>query len=288
MKRAKWTRQKLAHGLLYLLLTVCAVAMLFPLVFMVCNSFMETEEILALYRPAAGEPLGFRLIPEKVSLIGYYNTLLRMPGYLQMFWNSMFLTIPIVLGQMVVSSMSGYAFGKLRFPFRDGLFFLFLIVMMMPNQVMMVPTYIVTRMMGILGSELAVILPGIFSAFGVFLMRQFIKVVPNECLEAAKLDGAGHWAVFTRIVLPQCKSGLASLAILGFIDNWNMVEQPLILLAEESQYPLSVFLSKINTQEIGIAFVSGVLFMIPALLLYLFGEDYLLEGIRTQAKGLST
>ena len=240
---------------------------------------------MKLYQPEHGTVLGFRLIPEKVSLIGYYETLLRTPGYLTMFWNSILLTIPIVAGQIAVSSLGGYAFGKLRFPFRNAFFFLFVIIMMMPIQVMIVPTYIITRMMGVLGTYPAVILPGIFSAFGVFLMRQFTKIIPDECLEAARLDGAGHWSVFTRIVLPQLKSGLASLAILGFIDNWNMVEQPLILLSNENQFPLSVFLSRINIEQINIAFVSGVLFMVPVILLYLLGENYLLEGIRTQAKG---
>ena len=282
MRRRVWKKV-----VLYALLALCAFVMIFPVIFMVCNSFMGVEEILATYRPAydAEETvwLGFKLIPDQATLISYYQTLLRTPGYLMMFWNSIILTVPIVLGQIVVATMGGYAFGKLRFPGRDAIFFVFLIIMMMPNQVMMVPNYIITRMMGILGNYEAVILPGIFSAFGVFLMRQFIKVIPDEQMEAAKLDGAGYGRVFTRIVLPQCKGGIASLAILSFIDNWNMVEQPLILLSDESKFPLSVFLSKINELDLGIAFVSGVLFMIPAVLLYLYGENYLIEGIQSQS-----
>ena len=282
MRRRVWKKV-----VLYVLLALCAFVMIFPVIFMVCNSFMGVEEILATYRPAydAEETvwLGFKLIPDQATLISYYQTLLRTPGYLMMFWNSIILTVPIVLGQIVVATMGGYAFGKLRFPGRDAIFFVFLIIMMMPNQVMMVPNYIITRMMGILGNYEAVILPGIFSAFGVFLMRQFIKVIPDEQMEAAKLDGAGYGRVFTRIVLPQCKGGIASLAILSFIDNWNMVEQPLILLSDESKFPLSVFLSQINELDLGIAFVSGVLFMIPAVLLYLYGENYLIEGIQSQS-----
>ena len=107
-----------------------------------------------------------------------------------------------------------------------------------------------------------------------------MRSIPGEYSESAKIDGAGHFSVFSKIVLPQCKAGVASLAILGFIDNWNMVEQPLIFLKDEFKYPMSIFLSKINSGQLGIAFACGVIYMIPPILIYLFGEEHLVKGIQ--------
>jgi multiple sugar transport system permease protein len=122
-------------------------------------------------------------------------------------------------------------------------------------------------------------LPGAFAPFSVFLLTKFMRRIPVSLIESAKLDGAGEWHVFWDICLPQCRSALYSIAILVFIDNWNMVEQPLILLPNADAQPLSVFLSTINTGEVGIAFAAAVIYMVPGLLLFLHGEAYLVEGI---------
>lgn len=281
---------KNAHkGVIYILLTAASAALLFPMVYMVCNSFMESREVMKAYallsqgsQPyaiSAGN-LSIRLIPERVSLMQYYLALFRKPTFLVMFWNSAIMTVPIVTGQILVSAMGAYAFAKLRFRFRDQIFFLYIIVMMMPFQVTLVPQYITLKKLGLLGSYLAVILPGIFNTFGVFLLRQFMIRIPDEYGEAAKIDGAGHFRIFASVVLPQCKGALASLAILVFVDNWNMVEQPLIFLDNEQMHPLSIFLSRINTSEMGVAFACGILYLVPALLVFLYGENYLIEGIQ--------
>lgn len=144
----------------------------------------------------------------------------------------------------------------------------------------MTTQYITLKKLGLLGSYLAVILPGIFNTFGVFLLRQFMIRIPDEYGEAAKIDGAGHFRIFASVVLPQCKGALASLAILVFVDNWNMVEQPLIFLDNEQMHPLSIFLSRINTSEMGVVFACGILYLVPALLVFLYGENYLIEGIQ--------
>jgi multiple sugar transport system permease protein len=149
----------------------------------------------------------------------------------------------------------------------------------MPYQVTLVPIYIIMEKLNIVGSYASVILPGIFSTFGVFLMTQFLKAIPNEQCEAAKVDGASHKQILFEIILPQCKGALVSLIILSFIDNWNMIEQPLILLGSEKQ-PLSTFLSQINNNEIGIAFACSVIFMLPSIFIFFRGEKQLLEGIQ--------
>jgi len=273
----------------YILLVIASATMLFPVVYMVCNSFMsggEVEEAYALLsgdaQMEAGEEksLSIRLIPERVSLMQYYQALFRKPTFLVMFWNSVIVTVPIVAGQLVVATLGAYAFAKLRFPLRDTIFFLYIIVMMMPFQVTLVPQYITLKKLGLLGTRLAVILPGVFSTFGVFLLRQFMARIPDEYGEAAKIDGAGHFRIFTSIILPQCRGAMASLAILVFVDNWNMVEQPLVFLDNERMHPLSIFLSRINTSELGLAFACGILYLLPTLFVFLYGENYLIEGIQ--------
>jgi multiple sugar transport system permease protein len=291
---------RLKNLIKYLILVLMSAALLFPVLYMVTNSFMSSREVLKNYNAISSENtetssstavsdgkdssakpsyISFKLIPEEVSLMQYYNVMLRKPKFLMLFWNSVLMTLPIVLGQTIVAAFAAYAFSKLKFPFSDQIFFIYIIVMMMPFQVTLVPNYIMLKNLNLLGSYWAVILPGTFGTFGVFLLRQFMVYVPDDYCEASKIDGAGYIKSFFRVVLPQCKGALASLAILVFIDNWNMVEQPLIFLDNEAMHPLSVFLSKINSQDIGIAFACGVLYMVPALLVFLYGENYLIEGI---------
>ena len=132
----------------------------------------------------------------------------------------------------------------------------------------------------ILDTPWAIILPGIFSTFAIFLLTKYMRQIPSAYIEAAKLDGATEWQIFTQIAVPMCKSAIIALTILLFIDYWNMVEQPLVLMANAKDLqPMSVFLSQINESEIGIAFAASSLFMIPPLLIFLWGEEYLVEGI---------
>ena len=164
------------------------------------------------------------------------------------------------------------------------IFFSYVILMLMPYQVTLVPNYLVSDRLGILNTRWAIILPGAFAPFSVFLLTKFMRRNPNSLIEAAKLDGSSEFQIFKNICLPQCRSALYSIAILVFIDYWNMVEQPLILLNDASKQPLSVYLSTINSGEIGIAFAIAVIYMIPGLLLFLHGEEFLVEGIATPVR----
>ena len=187
--------------------------------------------------------------------------------------------MPIVFAQLMVASIAAYGFTRWRGKVRDSIFFFYVILMLMPYQVTLVPNYLVSDWLGILHTKWAILLPGAFAPFSVFLLTKFMRRIPVSLIESAKLDGAGEWQIFWRICMPQCRAALYSIAILVFIDYWNMVEQPLILLPDASQQPLSVYLSQINAGEIGIAFAAAVVYMIPGLLLFLHGEAYLVEGI---------
>nr|WP_246079428.1 carbohydrate ABC transporter permease [Paenibacillus piri] len=265
---------------------------LFPMMLTFANSFMAEDEITTVFAPLSGstasqgagtdgnEFVSLKWIPDRVTLSQFYAVLIGRPQFLFMFWNSVKMTVPIIAGQIAVASLAAYAFAHLRFRFREPLFFMYIVTMLMPFQVTLVPNYIVADYLGLLDSHWSIILPGIFSAFGVFLLRQFMMFVPGSYIEAARVDGAGHLYIFARIVLPMCGTGVAALSILVFIDNWNMVEQPLIFLQDAIKQPLSVYLSVIGEGERGIAFAASTIYMLPLLLVALYAEKYLIEGIQ--------
>ena len=269
-----------------------AFLFLMPTVLTITNSFMTESEIEANYGQVFGssgsgstyisEQVNLKFIPDKVSFSQYISVLIKSPDYLIKFWNSVILTVPIVILQLGFASLAAYGFTRWRGKVRAVIFFSYVILMLMPYQVTLVPNYLVSDWLGILNTRKAIILPGAVAPFSVFLLTKFMRRVPSSLIEAAKLDGASEWHIFTKVCLPQCRAALYSIAILVFIDYWNMVEQPLILLADETQQPLSVFLSQINSGEVGIAFAAAVIYMIPTLLLFLGGEEYLVEGIAHQ------
>jgi multiple sugar transport system permease protein len=264
----------------------------FPIVLTLTNSLMAESEISVNFyaisdnKDNANDPriadtyVNLKWIPDKVTLAQYYDVLVKKQQFLIMFWNSVRLVVPIIIGQLAVAALAGYAFSQLRFRLREPMFFAYIVTMLMPFQVTLVPNFIVADKLGLLNSYMAIVLPGIFGAFGVFLMRQFMLVVPYSYIEAARVDGAGHIRIFTTIVLPMCKPGMAALAILAFVDNWNMVEQPLIFLQDPMKQPLSVYLSVIGEGERGIAFAACAIYMAPMLLIMLYAEQYLIEGIQ--------
>ncbi len=267
-----------------IVIVAVSLVTLFILVFMLCGSFMSYEEVTAYYGDiytggGKGEYASFHIIPKEFSVNQYYKALLETPDYLYKFWNSILLTLPILIGVVVVSTLGGYGFAKFQFPLKNFFFFLFLLVIMLPYQVMMVPNFMVMDTLGLIGSRWSIILPNIFSPFGTFLIYQFMRRIPNEILECARLDGASELRVFTKIILPQAAPAIASLAMLNIIDTWSMIEQPLVFLQDPEKNPLSVALAYINTSNIGIAFVCGVVFLIPLMLVFLMGKDKLVDGI---------
>ena len=271
----------------FLLCLIFAVAFLLPTVLTITNSFMAESEIQSNYGMIFSTTTGgyvsktvnLKFIPDKVSLSQYITGLIKSPEYLLKYWNSILLVVPIVIFQVAIASVAAYSFTRWRGKLRSGIFFFYVILMLMPYQVTLVPNYLVSEWLGILNTRWSIILPGIFAPFSVFLLTKFMRRIPYSLIESAKVDGAGEWEIFTKICLPQCRSALYSIVILVFIDYWNMVEQPLILLQDADSQPLSVFLSSINAGEIGLAFAMATVYMIPSLLLFLHGEEYLVEGI---------
>lgn len=270
-----------------------AFIFLLPTVLTITNSFMNETEINANYgkifattetggKVFVSDTVYIKFIPNKVSFDQYTSVLFKSPDYLYKFWNSVIYTVPIMIFQLVIALLASYGFMRLKGRLKEILFFVYIIICLMPYQVTLVPNFLVSKWLNIIDTRWAIWLPGMFSPFAVYLLTKYMKRIPTSIIEAAKVDGASEWKIFLKICLPLCKGAIYSVAILIFIDFWNMVEQPLILLADEYLHPLSIFLSKINSGEIGLAFAVACVYMVPSLLIFLYGEDYLVEGISYQ------
>ncbi len=293
LKKKKKKKNRIGIFLGFLLALFFAVIFLAPIILTITNSLMSSSEIYSNYgvifattesggKVYVSETVNLKFIPDIVSFSQYITVLLKSPEYLLKFWNSVIYVVPIVIFQLFVALLASFGFTRYNGRIKQMIFFGYVILMLMPYQVTLVPNYLVSEWLHILDTKWAIWLPGIFSPFAVYLLTKFMRRIPVSVMEAAQIDGANEWHIFTNICVPLCKSSLFSVAILVFIDYWNMVEQPLILLSDSEQYPLSVFLSQINAGEIGLAFAVATIYMIPTLLVFLYGEDYLVEGITYQ------
>ncbi|MBQ7821743.1 MAG: carbohydrate ABC transporter permease [Clostridia bacterium] len=273
------------------MLSALAVVIITPILLTVTNAFMSSSEISSNYGQVfsnlttkegstyIAETVNLKIIPDTVVFDQFLTILIKSPTYIIKFWNSLMYCVPIVVFQLVVALGAAYGFARFEGGLRSIVFFVYIILMLMPYQVTLVPNFIVADMLGILNTRWAIILPGVFSPFAVFILTRFMRRIPHSLIEAAKLDGAGEWRIFRHICVPMSSSIVYSCAILIFIDYWNMVEQPLIMLNDPETHPLSVFLSNLNTADTGIAFAAATVYMIVPMLMFLYSEDYLVEGI---------
>lgn len=286
------TLRRIRLALFFIWALLFAVLFVSPTLLTFTNSFMSETELTSNYGAVLGnvaggssymsEEVNLKLIPDIVTFKQYFTVLFQSPEYLLKFWNSVILSVPIVLGQIMLASLSAYGFYRCRGKVKNVIFFAYIVLMLMPYQVTLVPNFIVSTNLGIQNTRWAVILPGLFTPLSVFILTKSMRRIPKGAIEAARLDGAGEFKIFRKICMPMCKNALYSVAILTFIDNWNMVEQILVLLEDPEKQPLSVFLSQINTGEVGVAFAVASIYMIPPILLFLHGEESLVEGIAYQ------
>lgn len=288
-------RSAIKHGVFVtvsvVFFVILSVIMITPMLLTITNAFMSSSEISANYgkvfsslsssegKNFVSEIVNLKIIPDKVTLDQFSTILIKSPKYILKFWNSLLLCVPIVVFQLVVALAASYGFARFEGGKRSIVFFAYIILMLMPYQVTLVPNYIVAEKLNLLDTQWAIILPGIFSPFAVFILTRFMRRIPKSLIEAAKLDGAGEWKIFRHVCVPMSASIVYSVAILIFIDYWNMVEQPIIMMKDAESHPLSVFLSKLNTADTGVAFAAATVYMVVPMLLFLYSEEYLVEGI---------
>ena len=274
--------RRLKKGLLLLFLIILAVAVWFPLAFLLGGSFMGTQEVLQKLGPVLGDMKGFAswsLIPQYPTLRPYVELLLDSPQFFVMFWNSVRLTAGVLFGQMIVGVPAAWGFARYDFPGKGALFTLYIVLMLMPFQVTMVSNYLVLNRLSLLDTHMGIILPAVFSTFPVFIMYRFFRGIPRSLIESARLDGASEWQIFWRIGLPLGSAGVMSAMVLSFLECWSMIEQPMTFFNIRSLWPLSLYLPDIAADRAGLALAASVTALIPAILVFLYGQTYLEQGI---------
>ena len=228
----------------------------------------------------------WKLFPEYPTLKHYVEVLMDSPEFFVMFWNSVKITTGALIGELLVGMPAAWGFSKFDFPGKNILFTLYIALMMMLFQVMLLGNYLVLDKIGLLDSLWGIILPAFFSTFPIFIMYRFFKGIPLALLEAARLDGAGELRLFFMIAIPLGSPGVISAIVLGFLEYWNLIEQPMAFLKTKELWPLSLYLPNIDLKQAGVAFATSIVALVPAVLVFLAGQDYLEQGIiSTAVKG---
>lgn len=275
----------------YIFLLITAFLFLFPIAMIVSNSFMSGFEVVNNYTKDINPNNVFfsngnihyvrmNIIPEAITIKQYLNAFIFENDYIGYFINSIKITVPIVIGNIFISAPAAFYLNFTSFKYKDIIFFIYLIILLTPLQVTMVPNYFLFDMLKIKDSHLPIILPAIFNPFGVFLMNQFFAQIPKEYFEAAEVDGASVYKIFFYVASPLTKPIIAALAILTFIEYWNLIDQAVVFIPKESMLPLSIYIANIINENMSVIFAVSVFYMFPALLLFLLGKDYIVSGIQ--------
>ena len=281
----KKTSPRARHLLSRLVLSLLALVILLPVVMTAIYSFFSPAEIKAFMGTRgsydASVFMQIKLAPSMFSLSQYYTILIEDMTILRYFVNSAMYAAAILLGQALLIPAMAYALSRFRFPGRDAIFFVVIMLMLLPFQVTMVPNVLTLRQMGLLDTVWAVILPMTIAPFSIFLLRQYMVSLPGDMIEAAQIDGAGTWRCFIHVVLPVCRPVLGAAVALSFADCWNLVEQPLTYLTTRTDlYPLSVVFNQLTEKSTGVEFAGAALYTLPALCIYLYFQADILEGVQ--------
>ena len=240
--------------------SIIAFIFLFPIIYLIVFSVFHSDT-------------GF-------SLMNYYKVFLAKPDYLIKFWRSLAMCLMIAAGQTLFSCMSGTAFAKYSFPLKKFWFILFALFMILPIQVTLLPNYILLEKLKLLNSWKALIIPAIFSPFGTVWLTFVFQAIPDSTLDAARMDGVNQLQMIRYIIVPNSKPAVITLFILVFTESWNMVEQPILFLEKETDYPLSVFLASLNQNAVGIQSVCGLLCLLPVTFFFLYYNTELTDGLK--------
>lgn len=280
MRRKVFAEIKKVFILFVLILPGLFVAL--PVILLITGSVMDQYELGEYLTPVFmdGENfISWKLMPDYPTFENYGKLLLATPQFFVLFWNSMKMTACILAGQLLVGVPAAWAFAVYKVRAGKLLFALYVVLMLLPFQVTMLSSYLVLSSLSLLNTQKAVILPAVFSTFPVFLTYGGFRNIPRQLMEAARVDGAGEWYIFFRMGLPLGKSGILSALVLGFLEYWNMMEQPMAFIDDKSLWPLSLYLPEITWAQAGYAFCASVITLIPAAHVFVMGQDYLEQGI---------
>lgn len=268
-----------------LFLVVVTLIICAPIALIVVSSLQQVDVLQDLFRVSSSESM----IEENKSfpfplVASYIKLLIHTSAFHNMFDNSLEIVILILLGQLVISVPAAWCFARYSFKGKNALFCVYIVCMLLPFQVVLLPDYLLFHQVGLVNSLLAVILPGIFSSFPIFVMEHFFEKIPDHIIEAARVDGASEVTIFFTIGLPLGSSGIYSALMLSLFEYWNAVEQPLAYLRDESLWPLSLFRPELQVDNIGLIFAAAVMSAIPAILVFACGQDWIEQGIATTTR----
>jgi len=253
-------------------LALTALFALGPLLWMLSVSFMQPGESNSLPPP---------LLPAHPTLANYQQ-LLSQTGIVRYFFNSLVVATGVTVSSLLFNLMAGYAFAKLKFAGRDKLFQTLLAALVIPGQVAMMPLFLMLKTMGLVNTWAGVILPGMAGVFGIYLVRQYARSLPDALLEAARMDGAGEWRIFWLIVLPMLKPVIVTLAMFGFLGSWNDFMWPLIVLTDADLHTLPVAVASLSREHVAdgeLMMAGAVVTVLPVLLLFLALQKHYLQGL---------
>ncbi|MEF2245941.1 carbohydrate ABC transporter permease [Paenibacillus sp. IITD108] len=277
----KWEKRKelfnLKQFMITLLVLACGIVMVVPFLWMISTSFKTPSEVFQF-------PI--KWIPDKPVMDHHIKVWSGDKSFLTYYLNSLKISIISTAGAVFLSAFAAYGFARIQFKGRNVLFVLYLSMMMVPPQVLFIPKFIMFEWAGIYNTHLALILPGMFTIFGVFMMRQFFMSVPYEISESAFIDGAGHLRIFFQIVLPLAKPALATLAIIDFSWHWNDYENALVFLIDEKLYTVPLGLQSFileNTVDYNGMMAAASAGIIPMIIVFLFGQRFIIQGISNSA-----
>lgn len=258
---------------IYLLMTLFAVFLGFPFLWMVITSLKTSGQIFVF------PPI---FIPDPIQLSNYSDAWVKA-NFSKYFFNSVFVTLTTVLGQMATSSLAAYSFSRLHYKGRDKIFLAYLATMMIPFPVIMVPNFIIMRMLNWINTYQALIIPSIFTAYGTFMLRQFFMTIPTELDEAATIDGSSKFGIFWNIILPLSKPGIITLCVFSFIGAWNSFLWPLIVTNKQEFFTLPLGLAVFRGFQYNIEYhlllAGTVICVLPILVIYLLAQKFFVEGI---------
>ncbi|MEV0286061.1 carbohydrate ABC transporter permease [Kribbella sp. NPDC050820] len=269
VKDERLGNNKVAH----VLLALGSLVMMFPFLWQLKMAVSTQAEIQAIPPD---------LLPKGLEWRNFTEVFQRLP-FLDQFWVSVAVTVGRTVGQLVLCSMAGYAFARMRFPGKGVLLALILSILMVPSQVYLIPQYQIIQQLGWLNSIHGIVAPGIFSAFGTFLMMQFFRSIPVELEEAARLDGCNPWQTFWKVVLPVAKPGLISLAIITVLTSWADLLWPLVVTSAPEEMPLAVGLATLSGYQgsisPGVMMAAALMAMAPVLIIFVLLQRRVVEGI---------
>lgn len=271
---------------LYIFFVFLSVLIIYPVFLVVLLSFKDAGEMNRIIDPLisdTGKTVKINYLIQYPTLSHFKNLLIFTPQFYTVFWNSFILTATILLFQVIVAVPAAWAFTRFKFRGKKLLFNLYVILMLMPFQITMLSQYLVLNSLHMINTKWAVILPAIFSTLPVFIIYRGFSSVPEEILDSARIDGANEWGVLFHIGLPLGKSGILACIVLCFLDYWNMVEQPLAFLKNKKLWPLSLYLPSIDISQASMLAAASVITLIPAVFVFVIGQDYLEQGIIASA-----